>query len=376
MEVSIICRFAFLIFIIAASVYFVIINEKGGSSSGGSAKEKFIIEKAPAPTKPLDKDTRDMIVKTYQQYRKRDPSDKEIQTAYGMIRDFDTEFDKREILIRYLNVTSPVTNPTGQTSQNKRVNWMPQPTVESVRSRVMRLYEEILGARPDESQLSPMVTLFADMNYTDDEIRNYLKERKDTLMSSPAIVVPKNVAVADPPLDADREKTMYRMYDIINRTYKNVLLRMPTTSELRQMYDRMIIDSKFTESELAKVLTASDEYRLMEKNQSNQPYGEVPGFVTDAQVNFIVNRIYKEVYGYEVPTQDLEDFLKSKLREYELDEEKFRKLLLMLRDLDTSGSSFSRPRMDGSGSVTDLHALVNDFETRLNPFGKVMHGLE
>lgn len=134
-------------------------------------------------------------------------------------------------------------------------------------------------------------------------------------------------------VDFDERMETYRK--IIDK-YQGTLDRMPTNKELAYYTHRMLTDKKFTVEKLENVLQGSTEHHILEKNQSNVVNGELPGNITDAQLNMDVIRKYASVFKRDPDLNTLE-FLKTKYLSYKLDEHKFDRLLILLynNDYDT-----------------------------------------
>ena len=157
------------------------------------------------------------------------------------------------------------------------------------------------------------------------------KPSNATLEALTDIKSPLNVAF-DAMSFTDRMET----YRTIVQVYEKDLQRMPTSRELNYYSYRMMTDKQFNSNRLSQVLESSQEYNMIQKNQSNVVNGELPGNITDAQMTFEVRRIYAKVYGHEMlpSSVDFEKFLKIKYHDYQLIEEKLVNLLLMLKSVD------------------------------------------
>ena len=133
-----------------------------------------------------------------------------------------------------------------------------------------------------------------------------------------------------------KDEKHLELYRSIVKVYEHNLFRMPTTNELDYYMRRLQKDKSFNLEKLEKILQMSQEYHILEKNQSNLVNADLEGNITDAQVTMIVREIYKEVYNGNLPkTTELEDFLKIKYIELKFNDELFRKLLIFLKNLES-----------------------------------------
>ena len=137
----------------------------------------------------------------------------------------------------------------------------------------------------------------------------------------------------------DKDLELYRS---IVKVYEHNLFRMPTNREMDYYMIRIHKDKTFTLDKLEKILQMSQEYHILEKNQSNLVNADLEGNITDAQVTMIVRDIYKDVYDGSLPkTPELEDFLKLKYIELKFNDVLFKKLLLFLKNLESDSSMYT-----------------------------------
>ena len=124
------------------------------------------------------------------------------------------------------------------------------------------------------------------------------------------------------------------LYRLIVSIYEKNLERLPSMKELNYYTVRITNDKTFNSDKLIKILQSSQEYNILQKNQTNVVNAELEGAITDAQLTLLVNDIYRSMFKNEEPSKSFEDFMKIKYVEYKLDDVKFRKMLAMLHDVD------------------------------------------
>lgn len=151
--------------------------------------------------------------------------------------------------------------------------------------------------------------------------------------------------VQSSPLIADLEKVEIHKrldtYREIAKIYNKNLDRMPNNRELTYYSHKLLTDQSFSLQKLEAVLVSSQEYKMIQKSQTNNVYGELQGNITDAQLTLDVRTLYKEVFDT-MPLQEQEVFLKSKYIEYNLDKKKFLALLLLIKEMDDNRQTISK----------------------------------
>lgn len=126
---------------------------------------------------------------------------------------------------------------------------------------------------------------------------------------------------------------------IIDVYVKN-LDRIPTNRELTYYAHKILIDGTFSYDKLEQILQGSQEYKMIQKAQSNVVHGELPGNITDAQITMDVRKAFHEVFD-RAPTGEQEAFIKQKFVEYNLDSQKLFALLFLLKELDSNNEFVS-----------------------------------
>jgi hypothetical protein len=85
------------------------------------------------------------------------------------------------------------------------------------------------------------------------------------------------------------------------------LWRNPTHEELTEYSDKILNNTEgFDADTLRTLLYTSDEYRRLEKTQSNMARTNLMGDITDRQLSLLVKLSYAKVYGDEKTRNDLD----------------------------------------------------------------------
>lgn len=121
--------------------------------------------------------------------------------------------------------------------------------------------------------------------------------------------------------------TAYGTEDEVTEFYKEILLRNPDANELAQYAKLLKEDPNFNTEKLKQLLYASEEYKRLEKTQTNAVYSNLMGGVTDRQLTLMVTTYCKQVTGQDNLDNDTISFLKKKLLSLNLDEVKFKDFL-------------------------------------------------
>ncbi len=124
-------------------------------------------------------------------------------------------------------------------------------------------------------------------------------------------------------------KAVFGTEDEVTEIYNEILFRNPDDAELYSFSKMLKTDKTFDLEKLKQLLYASEEYKRMEKTQTNQVHANLMGGVSERQLTFAVNTIYKEVAGSDLTDYDTLKFLKKKFLEFNLDQEKFKKFISM-----------------------------------------------
>jgi len=184
-----------------------------------------------------------------------------------------------------------------------------------------------------------------------DEYKEIIKaasKTKDMATLAPLVETTGNVSI-DQLIEKTDVKDKTEMYRTIIGVYDKELQRMPTSRELNYYAYRMLTDHNFTDKKLTAILQSSREFGILQKNQSNLVYSELPMNATDAQVTYDVRRLYNDIFG-EDPGSEMERFLKFKFIEMNLEEKRFVEMLLLMRAIDKNSIEIVK-KEDGTLSI-------------------------
>lgn len=122
---------------------------------------------------------------------------------------------------------------------------------------------------------------------------------------------------------------VYGTEDEVTALYNEILFRNPDDAELYNFSKMLKTDKSFDMEKLKQLLYASEEYKRMEKTQDNKVYSNLMGGVTDRQLTFAINTIYKDITQNELTDAETLKFLKKKFLQFNLDQDKFKKFIAM-----------------------------------------------
>lgn len=114
--------------------------------------------------------------------------------------------------------------------------------------------------------------------------------------------------------------------DDVILVFNKILDRNPDTTELKYYSKKVKTDKDFSLDKLTQLLISSDEYRRLEKMQTNQAYADTLSGVTDRQLAFVISAIYEEEAKQPIDEDTLR-FLKKRYVEFNLDDEMLRKFI-------------------------------------------------
>jgi hypothetical protein len=257
-----ISRFIFLIFIIFISVYFIVENKRAAK-----VVEKYEDAKTATPPPPTGGSTDKL-------------SNKDEQPANP----------KQEI----------------QSPQKKYIN---RNNETEIQGAIMEIYLDLYKSPPSKQELA---------FYTDFvKARDITREQLLDVIDASAPTLQKTFYITK---DANAHNEIFGNENEIIDTYNEILDRNPDRQELYSFAKMMKNDSNFTLAKLRQVLIASEEFKRLERTQSNKVYVNLQSNITDRQLTMLVSKIYVDVTGKEYLDEDTLKFLKKKFVEFELDE--------------------------------------------------------
>lgn len=140
------------------------------------------------------------------------------------------------------------------------------------------------------------------------------------------------------------KKEDYDVYKQIIDVFNKVLDRFPNAAELNHYYTQ-VRASKLTVKKLEETLYASREFELLSKNQVNVVHGELPGNITEKQVEIVLKSLYASVNGGKKPDTATYVFLKNKFVDFNLDEERMLRFMNNLKNAEVSGVGVAASRI-------------------------------
>jgi hypothetical protein len=205
---------------------------------------------------------------------------------------------------------------------------------------IRTVFRNYLGRDPTEEEIQRygnLMTNSSDVMSVVNAVKNSDEYKQLVVAADKKDFVLNMSEVESSPLIQDLEKVEVKKrldtYRDIAKAYNETLDRMPNNRELVYYSHKLLTDKDFSVPKLMSVLQGSQEYKMIEKSQTNVVHSELKGNITDAQLTLDVRNMYKEVFD-QLPLQDQEIYLKSKYIEYSLDKKKFLALLLMIKELD------------------------------------------
>jgi FtsZ-interacting cell division protein ZipA len=212
---------------------------------------------------------------------------------------------------------------------------------QDYRQTIVTSFNTVLGRDPQEYEVQ-MYRDYMTSPYDTTSVTSRLqkstefKKVVETYAAGPSLSV---AAVVD---DSTADQTVKSMdlakrleiYRSVLSIYEKNLERLPSMVELNYYTAKLATDKTFTLDKIALIIQSSKEYTILKKNQTNTVNAELEGSITDAQLTLMVNEIYTSMFNGERPSKVFEDFIKAKFVEYKMNEQKFKKMLTMLNEID------------------------------------------
>lgn len=192
-----------------------------------------------------------------------------------------------------------------------------------------------------------------------DATENSRDNLKDTHPTTPTEKSPENKDIADIRVEKLPVQKRTELYRLIIDIYDTNLRRMPNMRELNYYTARMVSDETFNHDKLKIILQSSKEYEIIQKNQTNVVHAELPFNVTDSQLSHEVEEIYKstlqgkqskskeegnkesEEDDIKIP-MELFKFLKYKYKDFELNAQRLRELIVLLHQIDSKNVNMEK----------------------------------
>ena len=191
-------------------------------------------------------------------------------------------------------------------------------------------YEFYSSKMENAGDITTLITLVKDT----EEFKMSMLANNDTELMADTIELYKSPLMKQlQDIDANKRLETYKQVIDI---YSKVLDRMPNSKELAYFTFKLLKDSNFTTAKLEIILQGSQEYKIKQKNQTNLVNGELSGNITDTQLTYQVRKLYADVFDGAIPSQDIEEFLKGKYVDYNLDDAKLVSLMLLMQQLEAN----------------------------------------
>lgn len=241
---------------------------------------------------------------------------------------------------------------------------------KSIAERIKSTYIDLFTMPPNKEEVDFYVRFFKNKSTPSDQ---YLQE----VISISAPTLKRTLQVAQPVTKKDLANGTE---DEVMVIFNEILNRNPTPDEL-DFYAKMIKKSPAQVEKMKVLLLQSQEYRMLQKLQTNKTNALTLRGVTDRQVVFTVSRIYKSIAktDEEIDEETLA-FLKKKYIEFNLDDEMFKKFVRSMLSFkgaspyDQNNSREQNNKSRNDSKKQDDKDDSNDGRKRAN--GKVIDQLE
>jgi hypothetical protein len=209
---------------------------------------------------------------------------------------------------------------------------------QDYKDSISKVFLSVLGRDPAEYEVT-LYREFMKNPYDTNDIRTKLLESSEYKETEKFVAKP---ICQEEEHYVDMTKERLAIYKKVIQVYEKDLDRLPTSRELDYYTNKISSEDIFTVEKLSIILQSSKEYDILQKNQTNVVAGQLEGEITDAQLTLIVNDIYNSLFSAK-PTEQFEDFMKTKYIEYKFNDEKFKRMLKLLANIDTETDPYSGP---------------------------------
>lgn len=157
------------------------------------------------------------------------------------------------------------------------------------------------------------------------------------------------------PDSAEKQKEMktneYEIYKKIIEIYKDALDRIPNAAELNHFF-LQIRTKATTYDKIKNTLIASREYEILMKNQQNVVFGELPGNLTERQLEMIITDVYTSVFKTK-PDKHTYNYIKAKFVEFELNEDRLVRFVKAMAAAENDRTGLLKEGYENSGTGTN-----------------------
>lgn len=192
----------------------------------------------------------------------------------------------------------------------------PKPKPKPLQERIKATYMDLFTMPPNKEEVDFYVRFFKNKTTPSDK---YLQE----VISISAPTLKRTLQVAQPITKKDLANGTE---DEVLVIFNEILNRNPTPEEL-EFYAKMIKKSPSQVEKLKVLLLQSQEYRMLQKMQTNKTNALTLRGVTDRQVVLTVSNIYKSIAKVDDIDEETLAFLKKKYIEFNMDDEMFKKFV-------------------------------------------------
>jgi hypothetical protein len=300
-----ISRGIFLIFIVVISVYFIVENkktkktlEKFEDKAVAAAAQSSLSQQTPATTATSASGTTSSGNQTVSSAA---------QTAVS------TPIN---------NTSAPKGGSTAQLSTNKEPAKEPEEKIalekpvyidrtndKEIETSITDAYQQLYGNNPSDEEMAFYKNFVKNRDITQEKLLEVIDASAPTLQKT----FYKTKAQNDGIFGNESE---------IIEVFNEVLDRNPDRDELYNFAKMLKDDTSFNLDKLRQVLIASEEFKRLERTQTNRVYVNLQSNITDRQITMQVTKIYIDTTGKEYIDEDTLKFLKKKFVEFELSEAK------------------------------------------------------
>ena len=159
-------------------------------------------------------------------------------------------------------------------------------------------------------------------------------------------------------LDQISFETKLDLYKQIVKAFEGNLARLPAIEELN--YFTYKLTDGMDIPKLETLLQSSEEYKILQKNQTNLVNSGLVANITDAQMTLLVNETYVLALNKDLTNEQYRDFLKQKLQNYALDVAKLKNLIVLLDKFDANLLTFDGSSVTSAATTTGPNATTTD----------------